>query len=45
MLGDILAQNLEGNASLELMRVARLGAYGFFLDGVPPNHSDTMTRL
>jgi hypothetical protein len=33
MLGDVLAQNLEGSSSLDFARVLHLGAYGFFLDG------------
>jgi hypothetical protein len=33
MLGDVLAQNLEGSPSLDFARVLHLGAYGFFLDG------------
>ena len=37
MLGDCLAQKLEGNDVLELARVARLGAYGLLLDG-PVGH-------
>ena len=37
MLGDVLAQKLEGSAAIELARVARLGAYGFLLDG-PVGH-------
>lgn len=37
MLGDCLAQKLEGEAAIELARVLRLGAYGVLLDG-PVGH-------
>jgi hypothetical protein len=37
MLGDVLAQNLEGDGVLDLARVMRLGLYGFLLDG-PVGH-------
>jgi hypothetical protein len=38
MLGDVLAQRLEGAAGLDFGRVLHLGAYGFFLDG-PVGHT------
>lgn len=37
MLGDCLAQKLEGDDLINLARVARLGAYGVLLDG-PVGH-------
>ena len=38
MLGDCLAQKLEGAAVFDFGRVLHLGAYGFFLDG-PVGHT------
>ena len=37
MLGDVLAQRLEGHPSLDFGRVLHLGLYGFLLDG-PVGH-------
>lgn len=37
MLGDVLAQKLEGAAVLDLGRTLHLGMYGFLLDG-PVGH-------
>lgn len=37
MLGDVLAQKLEGASVLDLGRTLHLGMYGFFLDG-PVGH-------
>ena len=33
MLGDFLAQKLEGEDLVDMARLARLGAYGLLLDG------------
>jgi hypothetical protein len=37
MLGDMLAQRLEGKAVVDFVRVVHLGMYGFMLDG-PVGH-------
>jgi hypothetical protein len=37
MLGDMLAQRLEGQAVINFVRIAHLGLYGFMLDG-PVGH-------
>ena len=37
MLGDLLAQKLEGDDLIDMARVMRLGAYGVLLDG-PVGH-------
>lgn len=37
MLGDVLAQTLEGASAVDAARVLRLGSYGLLLDG-PVGH-------